>query len=258
MENKNLIVALDVRTMEEVKRLVGTLEDNVVYYKVGMQLFYALGPEVITYLKNRKKKIFVDLKLHDIPHTVAEGLVSLMNMGVDMVDVHAIGGYTMMHDAVTAMKKAAREKGINPPKIVAITVLTSMNQHEWEELGMIRSMQEQVVHFAQLAQKAGLDGVVASPQEAAAIRKACGDDFLIVTPGIRPAGMAKDDQKRIATPEVAVQNGANYLVVGRPIYQADNPAQAAKDILQAINAQDKENSPDDAMHWLGEVTGIDI
>lgn len=234
MSDNRLIVALDFHKLEDVKTLVETLGDSVTYYKVGMELFYSAGPAVIDYLKEQKKDIFLDLKLHDIPNTVGEGLCSLMGLGANIVNVHASGGYTMMKKAAEKLHAAADEQGIPCPKIIAVTILTSINESDWEGLGMQCSIREQVVRLAKLAKSAGLDGVVASPQEASAIREACGDDFMIVTPGVRPAGAAINDQSRIATPAAALQNGASHLVVGRPIRAAEDPKAAAEAIIAEI------------------------
>lgn len=234
MSDNRLIVALDFHTLPDVKKLVETLGDSVTYYKVGMELFYSAGPAVIHYLKEQKKDIFLDLKLHDIPNTVGEGLCSLMGLGADIVNVHASGGYTMMVKAAEKLHAAADAKGVPCPKIIAVTILTSINESDWEGLGMECSIREQVVRLAKLAKSAGLDGVVASPQEASAIREACGPDFMIVTPGVRPAGAAINDQSRIATPAAALQNGASHLVVGRPIRAAEDPKAAAEAIIAEI------------------------
>lgn len=234
MADERLIAALDVRTLSEAKALVEKLGDSVGFYKVGMELFYAVGPQIITYLKEQNKKIFLDLKLHDIPNTVAEGLVSLMKLGVDIFNVHASGGFTMMQKAVTRVHEEAAKMGINPPKLIAITILTSTNDKDWQGLGMAMPIQEQVVRLAKLTQKAGLDGVVASAREATMIRETCGSDFMIVTPGVRPIGAAADDQSRITTPTQALQNGASQLVIGRPIYAAVDPKISAENILEEI------------------------
>ena len=231
MADERLIVALDFHKMDDVKNLINELGDSVIFYKVGMELFYSVGTEVVTWLKSQNKKIFLDLKLHDIPNTVAGGLCSLMNLGADILNVHAAGGFTMMKTAADRLREESAKLGIVKPKLIAITVLTSINQAEW--CGALK-ISEQVVQFAKTAKDAGLDGVVASPQEAALIREACGKDFLIVTPGIRPAGSDINDQSRIATPVAAIQNGANYLVVGRPIRAAENPKLAAEKILAEI------------------------
>ncbi len=232
--DNRLIVAIDVANMKQVEQLVETLGDSVSYYKVGMELFYSVGHEVITYLRSQGKEIFLDLKLHDIPNTVAHSLAALAELGVSMLNVHASGGPAMMSAAAVAVKKKADLLGITRPKLIAVTVLTSINQEEWTALGYEMDLSKQVVHLARLAKDAGLDGVVASPQEAAQIREACGDDFIIVTPGIRPSGAAINDQSRIATPAGALRNGAHQLVIGRPITASENPRQAAQDILQEM------------------------
>jgi len=234
MTDERLIVALDFHNMDDVKKLVDELGDSVNFYKVGMELFYSVGAGVVEWLKTRDKKIFLDLKLHDIPNTVAGGLCSLMNLGVDILNVHASGGFTMMKTAAEALHKEANLRGVECPKLIAITVLTSLNQSEW--CGALK-ISEQVVDFAKQAQLAGLDGVVASPQEAKVIREACRENFLIVTPGIRPAGTDINDQQRISTPAIALKNGATHLVIGRPIRAAANPREAAEKIqLEMRNA----------------------
>ncbi len=232
MADERLIVALDFHKFDEVKNLVNDLGDSVIFYKVGMELFYSVGAGVIDWLKSQNKKVFLDLKLHDIPNTVAGGLCSLMNLGADILNVHAAGGFTMMKNAAEALREESAKRGIVKPKLIAITVLTSINQAEW--CGALK-ISEQVVQFAKLAQDAGLDGVVASPQEAKLIRENCGENFLIVTPGIRPAGSDINDQSRISTPAAALKNGANYLVIGRPIRAAENPKLAAEKILAEMS-----------------------
>ncbi|MFC2767290.1 MAG: orotidine-5'-phosphate decarboxylase [Mitsuokella sp.] len=229
-----LIVALDFHTMEDVRTLVAKLGDSVSYYKVGMELFYAVGGKAVTWLRREGKHVFLDLKLHDIPNTVAGGLCSLMHLGADMLNVHASGGHTMMKTAADRLHKEAAETGIPCPKLIAITVLTSISSAEWQGVGQTRVLEESVLRLARLAKEAGLDGVVASPQEAEAIRAACGEDFLIVTPGVRPAGTSADDQSRIATPRAALMAGASHLVIGRPIRAADDPKAAAEAILKEM------------------------
>ena len=236
MADERLIAALDVHTLDDVKKLVAELGDSVSYYKVGMELYYSIGREVIEYLNKENKEIFLDLKLHDIPNTVAEGLCSLMNLGVSMLNVHASGGYTMMKTAADKLRAAAREAGAKVPKIIAVTVLTSIGDDDWKKLGYTCPISEQVVRLAKLAKEAGLDGVVASPNEASLIREACGKDFLIVTPGVRPVWSAKNDQSRIATPSAALKNGATHLVVGRPIRTADSPKEAAEKIIAEMRS----------------------
>lgn len=229
-----LIVALDFHTMEDVRTLVAKLGGSVSYYKVGMELFYAVGGKAVTWLRREGKHVFLDLKLHDIPNTVAGGLCSLMHLGADMLNVHASGGLTMMKTAADRLHKEAAEAGIPCPKLIAITVLTSISSAEWQGVGQTRVLKESVLRLARLAKEAGLDGVVASPQEAEAIRAVCGEDFLIVTPGVRPAGTSADDQSRIATPRAALMAGASHLVIGRPIRAADDPKAAAEAILKEM------------------------
>ena len=231
MADDRLIMALDVHRMEDVKTLVEGLGDSVNFYKVGMELFYSVGASVVTHLKERGKKVFLDLKLHDIPNTVGGGLCSLMDLGADILNVHAGGGFTMMRTAAERLREGAAKKGVPCPKLIAVTVLTSINSEDWEGLGQTSNIKGQVILLAKLAQKAGLDGVVASPEEAALIRESCGGDFLIVTPGIRPAWASTDDQSRISTPAAALRNGATHLVVGRPIRAAADPKEAAERIL---------------------------
>ena len=236
MNDSRLISALDFHNEKDAKNLVETLGDAVGFYKVGMELFYSVGPDIVRWLKARDKKIFLDLKLHDIPNTVAEGLCSLLALGADMLNIHASGGFTMMKTAADKLKLRAEELGVERPKLIAVTVLTSINENDWDELGYQTNVTNQVVRLARLSLKAGLDGVVASPREAKAIRQACGEDFLIVTPGIRPAGASIDDQCRIETPASALKNGANYLVIGRPIRAAADPKAAAQSIVEEMNA----------------------
>ena len=236
MVKDKLIVALDFHTKEDALALVDRLGDSVSFYKVGMELFYRVGSSIIEELKKRDKKIFLDLKLHDIPNTVAQGLCSLLYQGVDIMNVHASGGYTMMKTAVDAVRAEAAKMGIEPPKIIAVTILTSINEEDWKGLGQSVSIKDQVIRLAKLTKQAGLDGVVASPQEAKFIRETCGEDFLIITPGVRPAGASVDDQSRIATPAKALVDGATHLVVGRPIRAAQNPVEAAENILKEMES----------------------
>ncbi len=229
-----LIVALDFPTLQDAKACVDACGEEVTYYKVGMELYYAAGNEMISFLKQKQKKVFLDLKLQDIPNTVSRAVRVLTRLGVDMINVHAVGGLKMMQAAKQSMREEAQALGIAAPKLIAVTILTSMDETEFSALNYRTSVAEQVVSLAKLAKQAGLDGVVASAQEAKKIRQACGSDFLIVTPGVRPAGAATQDQSRITTPATAIQNGADYLVVGRPITQAANPQDAARNIQQEI------------------------
>ncbi|MCQ2363461.1 MAG: orotidine-5'-phosphate decarboxylase [Acidaminococcaceae bacterium] len=232
---ERLIVALDFNNLADAQKCVLELGDSVVYYKVGMELYYACGSEIIRFLKDRGKKVFLDLKLQDIPNTVAHACSVLTELGADMLNVHGVGGAKMMKEAVKAVRTKAEALGISAPKVIAVTVLTSMDEGQFSRVKYRNSIPEQEVALAKLAQSCGLDGVVASPMEAAMIRRACGEDFLIVTPGVRPAGAALNDQSRVATPEGAIKNGATHIVVGRPITQAENPAASAKAILASLN-----------------------
>jgi len=236
MTDERLIAALDVPTRDDAERLVERLGTSVSYYKVGMELFYALGGDIVTWLKGRDKKVFLDLKLHDIPNTVGNGLCSLLRLRPDILNVHTAGGLCMMQTAREALHRAADEMGVPCPRLIGVTVLTSMDAQDWTGLGHTGTIADAVLRRAKLAQEAGLDGVVASPAETAEIRRACGDDFLIVTPGIRPAGVSRDDQRRVMTPAGAMRAGASQIVVGRAIYAAENPRAAAEEILREMEA----------------------
>jgi orotidine-5'-phosphate decarboxylase len=227
----HLIVALDVATAEAALALTDRLEGQCSWFKVGLELYIAAGPPIVEKLVNRGHSVFLDLKLHDIPNTVAAAVRSTASLGVRMVTIHAAGG--------PAMLAAAREAIIpmaNPPRLLAVTMLTSMDQPQVTAIGLPRSAQEQVVLLTKMGLEAGIHGFVCSPQEVAALRALTGPSGVLVTPGIRPAGANKGDQQRIATPAQAMRQGANYLVVGRPITQAIDPARAAEAILKEISA----------------------
>ena len=237
MEKPGLIVALDVETFEQARVLIDELSDNVDVFKIGSQLFTAYGPFVTRYVQSKGKKVFLDLKFHDIPNTVAGAVKSAVNLSLPpnqdsqfaplfMLTVHTQGGLEMLQAAAKAAKDEAAKLGVGPPLIVGVTVLTSDQK--------TADLAKTVLERAQLAKAAGLDGVVASVEEAALIRQNFGQDFVIVTPGIRPAGADAGDQKRVATPALAIQSGSNFLVVGRPIVQAKSPRQAALDILKEL------------------------
>ena len=236
MADDRLIAALDVPTRAAAEQLVTRLGDSVSFYKVGMELFYALGGDIVTWLKEQEKKVFLDLKLHDIPNTVGNGLCSLLRLRPDILNVHTAGGLRMMKAAREALHAATDREGVLCPKLIGVTVLTSMDAEDWAGLGHTGTIVDAVLCRAQLAQKAGLDGVVASPAEAVEIRRTCGDDFLIVTPGIRPAGASHDDQRRVMTPAGAIRAGASQIVVGRAIYAAEDPRMAAESILKEMEA----------------------
>jgi len=218
-----LIVALDVSSTQEVERIVDRLGDAVSFYKIGLELFSAEGPDVVKAVKRRGKKVFLDLKLHDIPRTVERAVKSGAALGVDLMTIHAVGGKAM----IRAAKDAALACGPKAPKILAVTVLTSLDQSDLADLGVTRDMKAQVEALGRLACSNGADGIVCSPKEVAAMRAALGPTALLVTPGVRPAGAAVGDQKRVATPGQAVKDGSTHLVVGRPILEAADLCAAA-------------------------------
>ena len=232
---ERLVLALDVDDFKKAAELVGKLSDYVGVFKIGSQLFTAEGAKVVNMVNERGGRVFLDLKFHDIPNTVAQAAEVATKLGVYIFDVHTSGGYEMMKAATEASKKISLTLGIRKPLILGVTLLTSINQEILEkEIGIKKRLEVQVVHLAKLAKAAGLDGVVASSKEIKQIRKACGEDFIILTPGIRSAGKSSDDQKRIMTPREAIKLGADFLVIGRPIRNASNPVEAAKEILREM------------------------
>ena len=232
-----ILVALDVESAAKAIELADRLRGAVGGYKIGKQLFTAAGPAVVRELTSRGDRVFLDLKFHDIPNTVAGAVQSAVATGAWMVNVHASGGTAMMTAAAEAARKSAEALGRPRPLVIAVTVLTSMTDATLAEIGIARPVINHVIYLAQLAKHAGLDGVVASPQETRAIRDACGPDFQIVTPGIRPADQqGKDDQARTLTPAEAIAAGATYLVIGRPITGAPNPREAAERIAATLSS----------------------
>lgn len=231
-----LMVALDYPDVAGATSLIDKLEGIPCYMKVGMQLFYAAGPEFIKELKSRGYSVFVDVKMHDIPNTVKGGAESLTRLGADMFNVHAAGGSAMMAAAREGAALAvSANAALKMPLIIAVTQLTSTSQEVMNnEIGIAGEVADTVVRYAKLASEAGLSGVVASPLESSAIAAACGPDFCTVTPGIRPAGASLDDQSRVMTPEKAIQQGSHYLVVGRPITASPDPRQAALNIIEEM------------------------
>jgi len=217
--NEKVMVALDVDSRRQALALAEALQGSGCWLKIGLELYALTGLELVETFKNMGFSLFLDLKLHDIPTTVERTLKVLSSSGVDMVNIHCTGGYTMMARAAEVCHQA----GI---KVIGVTVLTSMGPEDLRELGVQASPEEQVVNLAKLAKKAGLDGVVASAQEAAVLRAELGPEFILVTPGIRPPGSAQNDQVRVLTPVEALRAGSSYLVVGRPITRAADPRQA--------------------------------
>ena len=236
MAQNQLIVALDVENIAAANQLVTTLSDEVTWFKIGKQLFTAVGPASVKLLLEAKKNIFLDLKFHDIPNTIAGAVGSATKIGANIINMHASGGLEMMRAAAEVAEKQASELGIPKPTLLGVTILTSVDETTFQrDFGTRRKLKDQVAYLAELSQRAGLDGVVASPLEIGLIRKVCGDDFVIVTPGVRPAWAASNDQQRVMTPAEAIDAGADYIVVGRPITAADNSRQAARTILQEIH-----------------------
>ena len=223
-----IIVALDYEKEAEALALVDQIDPSLCRLKVGKEMFTTLGINFVKQLHQRNFDVFLDLKYHDIPNTVARAVRSAADLGVWMVDLHASGGLRMMEEA----KRILEPYGKDAPLLIAVTVLTSMEDLDLLQIGINASPMEQVLRLAHLTQRAGLDGVVCSPQEVEILRNACGEDFTLVTPGIRPIGADFGDQRRVMTPTAAIRAGSDYLVIGRPITKADNPAE----VLRSINA----------------------
>jgi len=233
-----LLIALDLPTGGEALQLADTLRGSVGGFKIGNQLFTAEGPVIVRTLAAKGDRVFLDLKFHDIPNTVARAVAAATSLGAWMMNVHAAGGLKMLEAAADAARKTATEEGRPMPRVIAVTVLTSMNAQNIAQTGIGGTVIEQVSRLARLAQRAGLDGVVASPQETSVIRALCGEEFDIVTPGIRggAAATAKDDQERTMTAKEAIEAGASYIVVGRPVIAAPDPREAAERIADEIRS----------------------
>ncbi|KQT37387.1 MULTISPECIES: orotidine-5'-phosphate decarboxylase [unclassified Methylophilus] len=231
MTDSKIIVALDYADAESAKALVNRLDPALCKLKVGKELFTAAGPSFVESLVKQGYGVFLDLKFHDIPNTVAKACQAAANLGVWMLNVHASGGLPMMQAAQEGLDKAY---GAKAPLLIAVTVLTSMDESTLHTLGIQRSLSDHVLALAKLTQQAGLYGVVCSAQESAMLKQALGSDFCLVTPGIRPADASRDDQTRIVTPKDALSLGSHYLVIGRPITQAADPVVALNTIIKNI------------------------
>lgn len=231
-----LIVALDGDwELEQLLGVASSISGEVGMVKIGKRNFTRFGPKVVKGLNDLGLQVFLDLKFHDIPNTVAEACEAAVGLNVKMINVHASGGEKMMLRARQAVDEAAERFDVKKPLLIAVTVLTSMDEEQLKLVGIEAKVEDQVVRLAKLAKKCGLDGVVASAKEVELIRKNVGDDFLVVTPGIRPQGAVKnDDQSRVLTPAKAVEQGVDYIVVGRPVYGAESPLLAAKMIVSQM------------------------
>jgi orotidine-5'-phosphate decarboxylase len=224
-----IIVALDYPDQEPALQLVNQLSPELCRLKIGKELFTAAGPRLIETVQDKGFEVFLDLKFHDIPNTVAKACEAAARLGVWMVNVHALGGKKMMQAACEAVAKFDK-----PPRLIAVTILTSMDEQDIAEIGLRGSPEENVISLARLAKASGLDGVVCSPKEVNQLRQQLGEEFCLVTPGVRPQGADQDDQKRTMTPKQALRSGASYLVIGRPITKADDPLQALTVICTEI------------------------
>jgi orotidine-5'-phosphate decarboxylase len=233
--DERLIVALDVNTREAALKLISTLRPRVRRYKVGLELFTACGPALVREIPAGGGQVFLDLKLHDIPNTAARAAVEAARIGVGMFTIHLAGGLMMARRVADEVEACSQIYRIPRPQILGVTVLTSLAAHDLEQVGVTRPVEEQVAALAALAKQAGLDGVVASAREVRQVREAIGPDMVIVTPGVRPQGADADDQARTMTPAEAMEAGADYIVVGRPIRDAADPRAAAASIQKTIS-----------------------
>lgn len=242
---KKIIVALDVGSKEEALSLVQQLEEARLF-KVGLRLFSAEGPSLLQDIKNLGRNVFLDLKLHDIPNTVADAVGVAVRHGVHMLTIHSSGGREMMQRAAEAAIEEAEKEGTTKPLLLAVTILTSLKDEQLREIGMEDDTLSQVLKLAKLAKEGGVDGVVCSPQEIEIVKRELGRKFLVVAPGIRPSWAAAHDQKRILTPSLAIQKGADFLVIGRPIIKAESPQEAFLKIIEeldsAVDVSDSKNS----------------
>ncbi|MCL2929603.1 MAG: orotidine-5'-phosphate decarboxylase [Trichodesmium sp. St16_bin4-tuft] len=242
MNIDNIIVPLDVPNEAAAIALIEELPE-IIWWKVGLELFVSCGPQIFSILKQRQKRIFLDLKFHDIPNTVAGVCRSAASYGVDLLTIHATAGRVALNRAQQAVLEGAKIIGQKPPRLIAITILTSLTSRDLAfDLKIPLELPEYVLQMALLAQESGLSGAVCSPQEVEQLRRVCGDDFLLVCPGVRPSWAEVGDQKRSLTPAQAIKAGANYLVIGRPITATADPREALRRICQEISGDQKEGS----------------
>lgn len=234
-KGEKIIAALDVNNISELEKLVDKLRAVVKIFKIGSELFTSCGFEAIDVVRRKGGKVFLDLKFHDIPNTVMRASSAITRHGVHMFTVHTLGGIDMMKQAVESSRKEAERLKTTPPLVLGVTVLTSLSADDMPLLGIQCSVSDEVLRLAKLAEKAGLSGVIASPKELPLLRKNLKKDFLIVTPGVRPLWAQKNDQERVSSPKEAIENGADYLVIGRPITAQENPRLAAEKIINEIN-----------------------
>jgi orotidine-5'-phosphate decarboxylase len=230
---EKIIVSLDVENFEKAKKIVNILQQDIEIFKIGIVPFTGFGQQILEFLHEKKKKVFLDLKFHDIPNTVRNAVRAACAKNVFMMNFHCAGGASMLEAAAGAVRDIGTG---NKPLLIGVTVLTSMSPEDIEKIGMRPDVEEQVLRFAKMAGEAGLDGVVASPREARDIKNKMGKDFIVVTPGVRPGWAAQGDQKRVLTPGAAIEAGADYLVVGRPVIQAQDPGAAVKKIIEEISS----------------------
>jgi orotidine-5'-phosphate decarboxylase len=234
-EQTKLIVPLDFSDSSTVETVIQALSPEVNFWKIGLEYFIHAGPAGVARVKKKGGQIFLDLKLHDIPNTVAKACIEVCSLGVDLLTIHSSGGQGMMQAAATAVQNFTERTGKPGPKLLAISLLTSIDQSALSgELNVYLEVSDYVQRMAEIAQRSGVNGIVCSPQEIELVRQVCGPDFLIVTPGIRPRGSNADDQRRTLTPGEAIERGADYLVIGRPITQHPQPRQIALEILAEI------------------------
>jgi len=236
MSNSKLIVALDVPNLKEGETWVDLLRSRINIFKVGSTLFTATGPNVVEMIHKKGGEVFLDLKFHDIPNTVAEACRIATRLGVLMLNLHIVGGEKVLRETIFAVTEEASQKKLRKPLLLGVTLLTHLDKLTLSDLGwdLPGEVVEEVTHLAKIGKSAGLDGVVCSPQEIRSVREACGREFIIVTPGIRPVGSLLHDQKRVSSPKEAVLAGADYLVVGRPILESKDPLQMVASILEEI------------------------